>query len=152
MAQGTGERQSKAGWSGADFLVFFFCLPELRAEDASPSAPSTCISESGIKCSEEVEERLRQEMGQRTRAPVLPQPPSYLAWDGERVLTHKHNVPRDLEMGDLGRENQLLCNLPATAEPAQLVSPKPGSPVALNPRAFTCQSPADAGCTGLAGN
>jgi len=45
-------------------------------------------------------------MGQEARAPALPQPLSYLARDGERVLTQKHNVPRDLEMGDLGRENE----------------------------------------------
>lgn len=43
-------------------------------------------------------------------ASSLPQPNSYLARDSERVLTDKHDVPGDLEMGDLGRESQQLHN------------------------------------------
>lgn len=60
-----------------------------------------------------------QEAGQEARAPAPPQPLSYLARDGERVLIHKHNVPRDLEMGDLGKENQLLRSLLGMVYPAQ---------------------------------
>lgn len=44
-------------------------------------------------------------MEQEARAPILPQHISYLARDGEWVLIHKHDVPWDLEMGDLGRDN-----------------------------------------------
>lgn len=58
----------------ADLVWFLLCLPNLRAEGAAPSAPSTCISESGIEHREEGE-RLREELGQNARVPALPQPP-----------------------------------------------------------------------------
>lgn len=64
-------------------------------------------------------ERLRQQTAQEAMASSLPQPSSYLARDGERVLIHKHDVPGDLEMGDLGRESQQLHNLPGAAYPAR---------------------------------
>lgn len=81
-------------------------------------------------------------MGPEAGAPALPLSLSYLARAGERVLIHKHDVPRDLEMGDLGRENQPLRSL--------LGLPKPGQDpqLALNLSAFICTSPAAAGCTG----
>lgn len=55
-------------------------------------------------------ERLSQQTLQEAVASSLPQPNSYLARDGERVLTDEHDVPGDLEMGDLGRESQQLHN------------------------------------------
>lgn len=55
-------------------------------------------------------ERLSQQPAQEAVASSLLQPNSYLARDGERVLTDKHDVPGDLEMGDLGRESQQLHN------------------------------------------
>jgi len=95
-------------------------------------------------------------MGQEARAPALPQPLSYLARDGERVLTQKHNVPRDLEMGDLGRENERYATCwEQWSQPGWYCPSRdcPGwSPVGLNPWAFSCKSPAAAGRTGVAGN